>query len=153
MPGWSPPESTRARSACPRQTTTTHKTQADLRGMVILNRMTRGRQEDQFGGVPRFQGGPMMHIIAAKAVASKRGAATRVQGPTPRTSSGNARALSASWTERGLAIVSAALTATSALVDLRPKKATGIAAEKVLDRAGYHREQEQHPLAIRRNSP
>ena len=62
----------------------------------------------------------------------------------PRSVIDNARALAATLTERGLKIVSGGTDSHVMLVDLRPKKATGVSAEKVLDRAGITTQQEQH---------
>jgi glycine hydroxymethyltransferase len=76
-----------------------------------------------------------MHIIAAKAVAL--GEALRPEFKVyAQNVVDNARALSASLIERGLAIVSGGTDSHVMLVDLRPKKATGVVAERVLDRAG-----------------
>jgi glycine hydroxymethyltransferase len=76
-----------------------------------------------------------MHIIAAKAVAL--GEALRPDFKVyAQQVVDNARVLASSLTERGLKIVSGGTDSHVMLVDLRPKKATGVAAEKVLDRAG-----------------
>jgi glycine/serine hydroxymethyltransferase len=76
-----------------------------------------------------------MHIIAAKAVAF--GEALRPDFKVyAQNVVDNARALASSLTERGLKIVSGGTDSHVMLVDLRPKKATGVSAEKVLDRAG-----------------
>ena len=84
---------------------------------------------------PGLQGGPLMHIIAAKAVAF--GEALRPEFKVyAQNVVDNARALASSLTERGLKIVSGGTDSHVMLVDLRPKKATGASAEKVLDRAG-----------------
>jgi len=84
---------------------------------------------------PGIQGGPLMHIIAAKAVAF--GEALRPDFKVyAQNVVDNARALASSLTERGLKIVSGGTDSHVMLVDLRPKKATGVSAEKVLDRAG-----------------
>ena len=84
---------------------------------------------------PGLQGGPLMHVIAAKAVAF--GEALRPEFKVyAQNVVDNARALAAALTERGLEIVSGGTDSHLMLVDLRPKKATGVTAEKVLERAG-----------------
>src|SRR5436305_880110 len=116
-------------------TTTTHKTLRGPRGgMVLANDAEVGKKINS-AVFPGLQGGPLMHIIAAKAVAL--GEALR---PDFRIYAqnvvDNARALAAALGERGLKIISGGTDSHVMLVDLRPKKATGVAAEKVLDRAG-----------------
>jgi glycine hydroxymethyltransferase len=84
---------------------------------------------------PGLQGGPLMHVIAAKAVAFGEAlkpefrvyAATVVE---------NAKALAATLVEHGLAIVSGGTDTHLMLVDLRPKKLTGKVAEQSLEHAG-----------------
>src|SRR4029450_10115229 len=84
---------------------------------------------------PGLQGGPLMHIIAAKAVAF--GEALRPEFKVyAQNTVDNARSLASALTERGLKIISGGTDSHVMLVDLRPKKATGVSAEKVLDRAG-----------------
>ena len=84
---------------------------------------------------PGIQGGPLMHTIAAKAVAF--GEALKPDFKVyAQNVIDNARALAAALNERGLKIISGGTDSHVMLVDLRPKKATGVAAEKVLDRAG-----------------
>jgi len=115
-------------------TSTTHKTLRGPRGGFVL---TESEYEKQINSAvfPGLQGGPLMHIIAAKAVAL--GEALRPDFKAyARQVVDNAQALAASLTERGLKIISGGTDSHVMLVDLRPKKATGISAEKVLDRAG-----------------
>src|ERR1700761_8410231 len=116
-------------------TTTTHKTLRGPRGgMILADDMEIGRKVNS-AVFPGLQGGPLMHIIAAKAVAL--GEALRPDFKVyAQNVVDNARALASSLTERGLKIVSGGTDSHVMLVDLRPKKATGISAEKVLDRAG-----------------
>jgi glycine hydroxymethyltransferase len=84
---------------------------------------------------PGLQGGPLMHIIAANAVAF--GEALRPEFKVyAQNTVDNARSLASALTERGLKIISGGTDSHVMLVDLRPKKATGVSAEKVLDRAG-----------------
>ncbi len=83
---------------------------------------------------PGLQGGPLMHVIAAKAVAF--GEALKPNSrPMRRTSSTNAKALAESLKETGLDIVSGGTDNHLMLVDLRPKNATGKRAEAALGRA------------------
>jgi len=116
-------------------TTTTHKTLRGPRGGMILSNDADIGKKINSAVFPGLQGGPLMHIIAAKAVAL--GEALRPEFKSyAQATIDNARALAAALTERGLRIVSGGTDSHVMLVDLRPKKATGISAEKVLDRAG-----------------
>src|SRR5689334_17737160 len=116
-------------------TTTTHKTLRGPRGGMILGNDVEIGKKINSAVFPGLQGGPLMHIIAAKAVAL--GEALRPDFKAyARQVVDNAQALAASLTERGLKIISGGTDSHVMLVDLRPKKATGISAEKVLDRAG-----------------
>src|SRR5436305_9129507 len=82
---------------------------------------------------PGLQGGPLMHVIAAKAVAF--GEALRPEFKTyARAVVENAKVLAATLREEGLDVVSGGTDTHVMLADLRPKKATGRAAEKALDR-------------------
>jgi glycine hydroxymethyltransferase len=115
-------------------TTTTHKTLRGPRGGLILcqERFAKDVDKQVF---PGLQGGPLEHVIAAKAVALgeamtpefKRYARQVVQ---------NAQALAAALVERGYAIVSGGTDTHLMLVDLRPKQVTGKEAQELLDRAG-----------------
>jgi glycine hydroxymethyltransferase len=115
-------------------TTTTHKTLRGPRGGLILCQDTFARDVDK-QVFPGLQGGPLEHVIAAKAVALgeamtpefKRYARQVVQ---------NAQALAAALVERGYAIVSGGTDTHLMLVDLRPKQVTGKEAQELLDRAG-----------------
>ena len=115
-------------------TSTTHKTLRGPRGGLILSDAERAKAVDK-SVFPGTQGGPLMHVIAAKAVAF--GECLR---PEFRTYAHkvveNARALAAALTDRGFAIVSGGTDTHLMLVDLRPKGITGKDAEKLLDRAG-----------------
>jgi glycine hydroxymethyltransferase len=83
---------------------------------------------------PGMQGGPLVHVIAAKAVAFAEALQPEFKAYAPQIVA-NARALAASVADAGLAIVSGGTDNHLMLVDLRPKNATGKAAEKALDRA------------------
>ena len=116
-------------------TTTTHKTLRGPRGgMVLTNDEELGRKIN--GAVfPGLQGGPLMHVIAAKAVAF--GEALRPEFRTyAQAVVANARTLAETLVGAGLAIVSGGTDSHLMLVDLRPKHLTGKAVEAALERAG-----------------
>ena len=115
-------------------TTTTHKTLRGPRGgMVLCNDAEIGRKINS-AVFPGLQGGPLMHVIAAKAVAF--GEALRPDfREYQRAVVDNARALAATLVEQGLAIVTGGTDCHLLLVDLRPKSVTGKAAEGSLERA------------------
>jgi len=115
-------------------TTTTHKTLRGPRGGVILCREQYAKQIDMLV-FPGNQGGPLMHIIAAKAVAFKEALepefkAYQRQIPT------NARALAAALAERGLRIVGGGTETHLMLADVTGLGTTGKEASAVLDKAG-----------------
>jgi len=116
-------------------TTTTHKTLRGPRGGMILSMDEELGKKINSAVFPGLQGGPLMHVIAAKAVAL--GEALR---PEYRLYANavvdNARTLAATLQARGLDIVSGGTDTHLMLVDLRRKKLTGRAAEQSLDRAG-----------------
>ena len=115
-------------------TTTTHKTLRGPRGGMILTRDEALGKKINSAVFPGLQGGPLMHVIAAKAVAF--GEALKPEFKTyARAVVDNAQALAATLKAGGLDIVSGGTDTHLMLVDLRPKKATGRAAEKSLDRA------------------
>ncbi|MFQ5984549.1 MAG: serine hydroxymethyltransferase [Alphaproteobacteria bacterium] len=116
-------------------TTTTHKTLRGARGGMILTHDEDIAKKINSAIFPGLQGGPLMHVIAAKAVAL--GEALRPEFKSyARTLVDNARALASVLAERGLAIVSGGTDTHLLLVDLRPKNLTGKAAELTLERAG-----------------
>jgi glycine hydroxymethyltransferase len=116
-------------------TTTTHKTLRGPRGgMVLCNDEDIGKKINS-AMFPGLQGGPLMHVIAAKAV--MLGEALRPEFKTyARAVADNAKTLAATLVERGLDIVSGGTDTHLMLVDVRPKKVTGKAAEIALERAG-----------------
>jgi glycine hydroxymethyltransferase len=116
-------------------TTTTHKTLRGPRGgMILSNDLELGKKINS-AVFPGLQGGPLMHVIAAKAVAF--GEALRPEFKTyARAVVENARTLAASMAAGGFDIVSGGTDTHLMLVDLRPKKLTGRAADLSLDRAG-----------------
>ncbi len=116
-------------------TTTTHKTLRGPRGgMVLSNDEDLGKKINS-AIFPGLQGGPLMHVIAAKAVAF--GEASR---PDFKAYAGavvdNAKTLAAVLAERGCDIVSGGTDTHLVLVDLRPMGLTGKQAEESLERAG-----------------
>lgn len=115
-------------------TTTTHKTLRGPRGGMILSNNEEIGKKINSAIFPGIQGGPLMHVIAGKAVAF--GEALRPEFKTYAQSVvDNARALAATLAEAGLAIVSGGTDTHLMLVDLRPKKLTGKVAEAALERA------------------
>jgi glycine hydroxymethyltransferase len=115
-------------------TTTTHKSLRGPRGGMILTNDEAIAKKINSAIFPGLQGGPLMHAIAAKAVAF--GEALMPEFKTYAHSVvENARTLSDSLKSEGLDIVSGGTDNHLMLVDLRPKRATGKAAEKALDRA------------------
>ena len=115
-------------------TTTTHKTLRGPRGGVVLSRDPELGKKINSAVVPGLQGGPLMHVIAAKAVAF--GEALRPEFKAyAKSVVENAKALAETLKASGLDIVSGGTDTHLMLVDLRPKKVTGRAAEKALDRA------------------
>jgi len=115
-------------------TTTTHKTLRGPRGGMILSRdVDLGKKINQ-AVFPGLQGGPLMHVIAAKAVAFGEALQPGFK-IYARNVVENAKALAEALHAKGLDIVSGGTDTHLMLVDLRPKKATGRATEKALDRA------------------
>src|SRR3954468_6364538 len=103
-------------------TSTTHKSLRGPRGGLILANDEAIAKKMNSAVFPGLQGGPLMHVIAAKAVAF--GEALRPDFKHyARSIVDNARALAASLTERGLKIISGGTDSHVMLVDLRPKKA------------------------------
>jgi glycine hydroxymethyltransferase len=115
-------------------TTTTHKSLRGPRSGVILWNDEELSKPLNMAVFPGLQGGPLVHVIAAKAVAF--GEALRPEFRAYAASVvENAKALAASLEEAGVRIVSGGTDNHLMLVDLTPKDVTGKAAEKGLDRA------------------
>ena len=114
-------------------TSTTHKTLRGPRGGLIL---TLPEFEKPINSMifPGIQGGPLMHVIAAKALAFKEAMAPAFK-TYQRQVKANAKAMAAALAERGLRIVSGGTDSHVFLLDLRAKKITGKAAEAALGRA------------------
>jgi glycine hydroxymethyltransferase len=116
-------------------TTTTHKTLRGPRGGMILSNDSDLGKKINSAVFPGLQGGPLMHIIAGKAVAFAE--AMRPEFKTySQTVAGNARTLAQTLLEGGLDIVSGGTDTHLMLVDLRPKGLTGNISEESLERAG-----------------
>jgi glycine hydroxymethyltransferase len=115
-------------------TTTTHKTLRGPRaGMVLSNDEEIGKKINS-AVFPGLQGGPLMHIIAAKAVAFKEALSPSFK-LYAQSVIDNAKALGETLVKGGVALVSGGTDTHLILVDLRPKKLTGKAAEIALGRA------------------
>ncbi len=115
-------------------TSTTHKTLRGPRGGIILCHEPHAKAVDK-SVFPGGQGGPLEHVIAAKAVAFGE-ALTADFRAYSRQVVENAHTLSEAMVERGYAIVSGGTDTHLMLVDLRPKELTGKEAERVLGQAG-----------------
>jgi len=115
-------------------TSTTHKTLRGPRGGIILCNADLAKAIDK-SLFPGTQGGPLMHIIAAKAVAFGEAATEEFKRYSRRTIA-NAQRLAAALIERGFDIVSGGTDSHVMLVDLRPRGLTGKVAEALLVRAG-----------------
>jgi len=114
--------------------TTTHKTLRGPRGGVILTNDEELAKKINSAVFPGLQGGPLMHVIAAKAVAFKEALHPSFRVYAKNVVE-NAKALSETLKSRGLDIVSGGTDTHLMLVDLRPKSLTGKVAESALGRA------------------
>jgi glycine hydroxymethyltransferase len=115
-------------------TTTTHKTLRGPRGGMVLTNHEDIAKKINSAIFPGLQGGPLMHVIAAKAVAF--GEALRPDFVTyQKAVVANAKALGETLVAEGLELVTAGTDSHLLLVDLRPKRVTGKAAEASLERA------------------
>ena len=114
-------------------TSTTHKSLRGPRGGIIL---MKSEHEKAINSAifPGLQGGPLMHVIAAKAVAFQEALQPEFRAYQQRVVD-NARVLAETLTERGLRIVSGRTESHVMLVDMRPKGITGKLAEAVLGQA------------------
>jgi glycine hydroxymethyltransferase len=115
-------------------TTTTHKTLRGPRGGLILCTAEHAKAVDKWV-FPGTQGGPLEHVIAAKAVALHEASTPAFKSYAAQVVR-NAQTLAAALQDRGFAIVSGGTDTHLMLVDLRPKGLTGKEAEQLLDRAG-----------------
>ncbi|MEX3315218.1 serine hydroxymethyltransferase [Sulfitobacter sp. PS-8MA] len=116
-------------------TSTTHKTLRGPRGGIILTNDETLAKKFNSAVFPGNQGGPLMHVIAAKAVAFGEALAPSFKQYAQEVIA-NARALSEVLVAGGLGVVSGGTDCHMVLVDLRPKGVTGKTAEIALERAG-----------------
>ena len=116
-------------------TTTTHKTLRGPRGGMILSNDDALGKKFNSAVFPGLQGGPLMHVIAAKAVAF--GEALRPEFKDyARAVVANAQVLAARLAARGCAVIAGGTDTHLALIDLTPKGLTGKDADEALERAG-----------------
>jgi len=115
-------------------TTTTHKTLRGPRGGMVLTNDEALAKKINSAMFPGLQGGPLMHVIAAKAVAFGEALRPDFRAYAKQVVV-NARALADELVGQGLAIVSGGTDSHLMLVDLRPKRVTGKVAEAALGRA------------------
>ncbi|MBM9403879.1 serine hydroxymethyltransferase [Gluconacetobacter azotocaptans] len=116
-------------------TSTTHKTLRGPRGGLILTNDEALAKKINSAVFPGLQGGPLMHVIAAKAVAFGEALQPEFRAYQEAVAA-NARTLADTLLARGFDIVTGGTDSHLLLVDLRPKKVTGRAAERSLERAG-----------------
>ncbi|MEP7239890.1 MAG: serine hydroxymethyltransferase [Devosia sp.] len=115
-------------------TTTTHKTLRGPRGGMILTNDEALAKKINSAIFPGIQGGPLMHVIAAKAVAFKEALQPEFRAYANQVVA-NAKVLAEGLLKGGVDIVTGGTDNHLMLVDLRPKKLTGKATEKSLERA------------------
>ena len=115
-------------------TTTTHKTLRGPRGGLILSGVEEGKLINKWN-FPGTQGGPFMHVIAAKAVCFLEAAGEQFKEDQRQTVR-NAKALGEALVERGFRLVSGGTDTHLLLVDLTSKSMTGKDAEAILEEVG-----------------
>jgi glycine hydroxymethyltransferase len=115
-------------------TTTTHKTLRGPRGGMVLTNDAEIAKKINSALFPGLQGGPLMHVIAAKAAAFGEALTPQFRAYQQAVVA-NAKALAANLVDQGFAIVTGGTDCHLMLVDLRPKRVTGKAVEASLDRA------------------
>ncbi len=116
-------------------TTTTHKTLRGPRGGMVLTNDEAIAKKINSAVFPGLQGGPLMHVIAAKAVAFGEALRPEFKDYSARVAA-NARGLAETLVNRGFDIVSGGTDTHLMLVDLRSKGLTGDVSEAALERAG-----------------
>lgn len=116
-------------------TTTTHKTLRGPRGGMVLTNNPDIAKKVRSAIFPGLQGGPLMHVIAAKAVAFGEAQRPEFKSYT-RAVIENARAMAGALVEAGYNVVSGGTDTHLALIDMRPKGVKGNAAEESLENAG-----------------
>ena len=115
-------------------TTTTHKTLRGPRGGMVLTNDKTVAKKINSAIFPGLQGGPLMHVIAGKAVAFGEALTPAYKAYTKQVIA-NCQALADSLVDAGYAVVSGGTDTHLALIDLRPKGVKGNAAEHALERA------------------
>jgi hypothetical protein len=125
-------------------TSTTHKSLRGPRGGIILMNDEEIAKKINSAIFPGIQGGPLMHVIAGKAVAFKEALQPEFKAYQQQVVA-NARVLAETLIERGLRIVSGRTESHVMLVDLRPKGLTGKEAEAILGAGAHDLQQERHP--------
>ncbi len=130
-------------------TTTTHKTLRGPRGGMILTDDEALAKKFNSAIFPGIQGGPLMHVIAAKAVAFGEALRPEFRAYQEQVIA-NAQAMGAALTEGGLDLVTGGTDSHLLLVDLRPKGVKGNHTEKSLGRAHITGQQERHPVRHRK---
>ncbi len=115
-------------------TTTTHKTLRGPRGGLVFSREALGKQVDKTV-FPGLQGGPLMHVIAAKAVALKLAATDEFRSDMQHTVD-NAQVLARTLADNGASVVAGGTDNHLMLVDVTPLGVTGKEAEALLDGIG-----------------
>jgi len=115
-------------------TSTTHKSLRGPRGGIILTNDEAIAKKINSAIFPGIQGGPLMHVIAGKAVAFKEALSPEFKAYQQQVAA-NAKVLAQTLIERGLRIVSGGTDSHVMLVDLRPKNLTGKEAEAILGAA------------------
>ncbi len=115
-------------------TSTTHKSLRGPRGGIVLAQDEAIAKKVNSAMFPGIQGGPLMHVIAGKAVAFKEALAPEFKVYQAQVLT-NAKVLAETLIERGLRIVSGRTESHVMLVDLRPKNLTGKEAEAILGEA------------------
>ena len=128
-------------------TTTTHKTLRGPRGGMILCREEHAKALNS-RVFPGMQGGPLMHVIAAKAVALKE-AATPEFTSYQRQIVANAKALAGGLADQGFRLVSGGTDNHLMLMDLRDSELTGKLAQETLERAGITANRNTVPFETR----
>lgn len=116
-------------------TTTTHKTLRGPRGGMILSNDEELGKKINSAVFPGLQGGPLMHVIAGKAVSFGEALQPNFK-EYAKAVVANAKTVAETLIERGLAVVTGGTDTHLALIDLRPKKLTGKVAEASLEHAG-----------------
>jgi glycine hydroxymethyltransferase len=115
-------------------TSTTHKTLRGPRGGLILSGEEEGKAINKWN-FPGTQGGPFMHVIAAKAVCFLEAQSERFHEDQRQTVT-NAQVLGEALTERGYRLVSGGTDTHLLLIDMTPKGLTGKEAEEILEKVG-----------------